>query len=112
MNPATKPIRSAEQKAEEEATRQLHAANPIRTLPASAIDQESFAVILGLIAKFKAVREKQGLSLAEVATRMGVDAAALVNFESGKNLNPTMATLCKWAEALGHRLDVDLMAVR
>src|ERR1051325_1910838 len=110
MKPTTKPKRSAEQRAEEEAIRRVHAANPIRERPASAINQQSFAAILSLVAKFKAARESQGLTLAEVAARMGIDAPALSRLETGKMLNPTLATLHKWAEALGQKLDVELSA--
>src|SRR2546421_400972 len=49
-----------------------------------------------------------GLNLADVAERMGIDAPALSRLETGKMLNPTLATLHKWAEALGQKLDVDL----
>jgi DNA-binding XRE family transcriptional regulator len=108
MKPKIKPERTAEQRAEEEAIRQKHAANPIRQQPVGAVNQQSFAAILRLLALFKAVRESQGLPLAEVAERMGVDPPALSRLETGKTLNPTLATLHKWAEALGQKLDVDL----
>lgn len=110
MNPAIKPKRSPEQRAEEEAIRRQHAANPIRAIPAAAISQESFASILGLIAKLKGAREKQGLSLAEVAERMGVDTNLLEGMEAGRVLNPAIGTLCKWAESLGQKLELDLVA--
>src|SRR3977135_1694238 len=105
MKPTMKPTRTAEQRAEEEAIRRQHAANPIRQRPAGAINQQSFAAILSLMVRFKAVRESQGLTLAEVAERMGIDAPALSRLETGKMLNPTLATLPKWAEALGPRLN-------
>ena len=76
--------------------------------PAGAISRQSFTAILTLVSRFKAAREAQGLTLAEVAERMGIDAPALSRLETGKVLNPTLATLHKWAEALGQRLDVDL----
>ena len=57
---------------------------------------------------FKTVRESQGLTLAAVAERMGIDPPALFRLETGKVLNPTLATLHKWAEALGQKLDVEL----
>ena len=60
------------------------------------------------MARFKAVRESQGLTLDAVAGRMGTDAPALSRLETGKVLNPTLATLHKWAEALGQKLDMDL----
>lgn len=111
MKPTMKPKRTAEQRAEEEAIRRQHAANPVRERPASAINRRSFMAILNLVAKFKAVRESQGLTLAEVAERMGIDAPGLSRLETGKILNPTLATLHKWAEALGRQLDVDLTPV-
>jgi DNA-binding XRE family transcriptional regulator len=104
MKPATKPKRTAE----EEAVRRRHAANPVRQPPAGAINQQSFAAILSLLARFKALRESQGLTLAEVAERMVIDAPALSRLETGKMLNPTLATLHKWAEALGQKLEVDV----
>jgi DNA-binding XRE family transcriptional regulator len=110
MKPMTKPKRTAEQRAEEDAVRRQHAARPIRRRPAGAINRQSFAAILVLVARFKAVRESQGLMLAEVAERMGIDPPALSRLETGKMLNPTLATLHKWAEALGRKLDVDLSA--
>lgn len=108
MKPTTKPTRTTEQRAEEEATRRQHATNPVRQRPANAINRQSFTAILGLVSRFKAVREGQGLTLAEVAGRMGMDPPALSRLETGKVLNPTLATLHKWAEALGQKLDVDL----
>lgn len=108
MKPTIKPKRTAEQRAEEEAIRKQHGANPIRQRPADAVNQQSFAAVLRLLARLKAVRESQGLTLAEVAQRMGIDAPALSRLETGKVLNPTLATLYKWAEALGQKLDVDL----
>ena len=108
MKPTTKPARSAEQRAQEEAVRRQHAANPVRQRPAGAISRRSFASILTVIAKFKAARECQSLTLAEVAGRMGIDAPALSRLESGHMLNPTLGTLLKWAEALGQKLDVDV----
>ena len=108
MKPTIKPMRTAEERAEEEAVRRQHTANPIRQRPAGVVNQQSFAAILSLMASFKAVRESQGLTLAELSERMGIDAPALSRLETGKMLNPTLATLHKWAEALGRKLDVDL----
>jgi DNA-binding XRE family transcriptional regulator len=108
MKSTAKPERTAEQRSEEETIRRQHAANAVRQRPAGAINQQGFAAILRLVARFKAVRESQGLTLADVAERMGIDAPALSRLETGKMLNPTLATLHKWAEALGQKLDVDL----
>jgi DNA-binding XRE family transcriptional regulator len=106
MKPTIKPKRTAEQRVAEEAVRRQHATNPIRQRPAGAVNQQSFAAILSLAAQFKTVRESQELTLAEVAGRMGIDPPALSRLETGKMLNPTLATLYKWAEVLGQKLDV------
>jgi DNA-binding XRE family transcriptional regulator len=111
MKPTIKPKRTPEQRAEEEAIRRQHAANPVRQRPAGGVNQQSFSAILRLVARFKAVREKEGLTLATVAERMGIDSPALSRLETGKMLNPTLATLHKWAEALGQKLDVELSAL-
>ena len=108
MKPTIKPKRTPLERTEEEAIRRHHAANPIRQRPAGSINQRSFTAILSLVTRFKSLRESQGLTLAEVAERMGIDPPALSRLETGKMLNPTLATLHKWAEALGQKLDVDL----
>jgi DNA-binding XRE family transcriptional regulator len=110
MKPTIKPSRTNEEKAEELAIRRQHGANPVRQRPAGAISRDSVAAILNLIARFKAGRESQDLTLTEVANCMGIDAPALSRLETGKVLNPTLATLHKWAEALGQKIEVDLSA--
>ena len=108
MKPTIKRERTAEQRAEEETIRRQHATKPVRKRPDGAVNQQSFSAILALLARFKAARENQGLTLAEVAQKMDIDAPALSRLETGKMLNPTLATLHKWAEAVGQNLNVDL----
>jgi DNA-binding XRE family transcriptional regulator len=108
MKPTVKPERTVEERAEEARIRRQHTAKPIRQKHAGAISRQSFNQILSLLARFKAERENQRLTLAEVAERMGIDPPALSRLETGKVLNPTLGTLHKWAEALGQKLSVDL----
>src|SRR5262245_36674763 len=49
----------------------------------------------------KRERERQGLTLAALAERTGIDQAALSRLESGRNANPTLETLNRVAAALG-----------
>jgi DNA-binding phage protein len=58
-----------------------------------------------LIAALRAERERQGLSLADVAERSGMDRAAIHKLEIGLNANPTYATLTRYASALGTRIE-------
>jgi transcriptional regulator with XRE-family HTH domain len=61
-----------------------------------------------LIAALRAERERQGLSLADVAERSGIDRAAIHKLEIGANTNPTLATLTRYAGALGARIEWNL----
>ena len=54
-------------------------------------------------AELRAERERQGLSLSEVAKRAGMDPAVLSRLEN-KGGNPTLETLCKVATALGKEI--------
>ena len=110
MKPIRSPERTAQQRAKEEAIRREHASKPLRERPEGTVDQQSFGAILNLLARFRAERERQGLTLAEVAQKMEIDPPALSRLETGKVLNPTLATLHKWAAALGRKLHVDLSA--
>jgi DNA-binding XRE family transcriptional regulator len=65
------------------------------------------AVAVGLRAllrKLRKAREAQGLSLAAVARRSGMDRTAVCRLEMGRQPNPTVDTLYRYAAALGKRL--------
>src|SRR5687767_14427904 len=49
-------------------------------------------------------RTRQGLSLAELATKTGIDEASLSRLETGRNLNPTVDTLYRVGMALGKEM--------
>jgi DNA-binding XRE family transcriptional regulator len=61
-----------------------------------------------LIVALRAERERQALSLAELAERTGFDRAAIHKLEIGANANPTLTTLARYAAALGARIEWDL----
>lgn len=65
-------------------------------------------VMRALAATLKSEREKRGLSLADVASRSGIDKAALSRFENAANLNPQLDTLLRYAEAIGAELNIDI----
>jgi DNA-binding XRE family transcriptional regulator len=62
----------------------------------------------GLLPQLKSAREAQGLSLADVTEKTGMDRAALSKLETGQRPNPTIDTLVRYAEAVGKRLVVTL----
>lgn len=65
-----------------------------------------------LIRQLKAAREAKGLSLADLTELTGMDRSALSKLETGQRANPTVATLVRYAEAVGKRLLVSLSDAR
>lgn len=53
------------------------------------------------LAALRRERERQGLSLSDVAERTGMDRATISRLETGKVINPTVGTLRTYAGALG-----------
>lgn len=51
----------------------------------------------------KRERQRRGLSIGDVAERSGLDRAVVSRLENGKQDNPTVATLMRYAAALGKR---------
>jgi DNA-binding phage protein len=51
-------------------------------------------------------RERQGLSLADINERTGIDRAALSRLENNEEANPTIVTLERYAEAVGKQMIV------
>ncbi len=51
----------------------------------------------------KLEREQCGLSIGDVAERSGLDRAVVSRLENGKQDNPTVATLMRYAAAVGKR---------
>lgn len=48
-------------------------------------------------------RERRGISIGDVAKRSGLDRAVVSRLENGKQDNPTVATLMRYAAAVGKR---------
>ena len=60
-------------------------------------------------AGLKALREEQGLSISVLAERTGMDRAMISRLENGQIDNPTIATVSRYARALGKRVVVRLV---
>lgn len=59
-----------------------------------------------VLSVLRAERERQGLSLADIQERTGIDRAALSRLENNEEANPTLTTLERYAEAIGRQLVV------
>jgi hypothetical protein len=66
---------------------------------------------LSAVATLRQERERRGLTLADVSERSGLDKGMLSRLENGKILNPTLATLWRYAEAIGVRVSLAIEKV-
>lgn len=103
-----KPAPSAEQRAAIEAIRERsrkERPGPDELIDRGELDelvpQAQYLEIRALGVRFRRVREGRGLSLTDLSERSGLTRAAISRLENGWNLNPTLETLFRYAEALG-----------
>jgi DNA-binding XRE family transcriptional regulator len=68
---------------------------------AEAVSQGEYLELRAMLTTLKKHRERQGLSLADVAARSGMDRSAVSRLENGVYVNPTVDTLYRYAEAIG-----------
>jgi DNA-binding phage protein len=61
-----------------------------------------------LLGALQAERKRQGLSLADIHERTGIDRAALSRLENNEEANPTLTTLERYASAVGKHMIVFL----
>jgi transcriptional regulator with XRE-family HTH domain len=73
-------------------------------------EYEKLADEFSLLDQFLKARAAQGLTQAQVAEKIGTTQSAVARMESGSGKHsPSLATLTKYADALGHRLEVRLV---
>jgi DNA-binding XRE family transcriptional regulator len=60
--------------------------------------------LLALMTQLKKERERQNLSLTDLAERSDLTRSAISRLENGWNINPTLDTLFRYASALGMHL--------
>src|SRR5271166_2288780 len=72
------------------------------------LDPEDLAAFRAFISTLRDARLTRGMSLEELASQSKLDKAALSRLEAGKQSNPTIATLLKYARALDMPLTLSL----
>lgn len=72
-------------------------------------DDEARATLQEGLQLLKTERINQGLSLADLQKRTGIERPNLSRLENETDANPTIATLIRYAEALGKRLMIVLV---
>src|SRR5436853_4449255 len=79
--------------------------------PAVKVEYDAQAEEYALLDELLRARHHAGLTQAEVAERMGTKTPAVARLEAGggaKRHSPSLATLRKYAEAVGCRLEIRL----
>ena len=95
----------------EEARRQVRGEEAEIRRKAKQYKQEHDAARAALreaIQLLKEERIRQGLSLTDIQQRTGIEPSNLSRLENDSTSNPTIATLIRYAEALGKRLEIIL----
>ena len=83
--------------------------------PAVKAEFDAQAEEFALLDELLRARKRAGLTQAEVATRMGTKPPAVARLEAGggsQRHSPSIATLRKYAEAVGCRLEIRLRSSR
>ena len=75
-----------------------------------AVRMSDLDAVLKLAGRLRKAREATGLTLAQLSEQTGIDEPSLSRLETGKTLNPTVATLFRVAAALGLDLGFTLTA--
>jgi ribosome-binding protein aMBF1 (putative translation factor) len=97
---AVEAIRARRHTPEADAERERFREEIREEFPPAAPDE----ALLDTLTALRADRERQGLSLADVAKRTHMDKATLSKLETGKVANPTYLTIRTYARALGKRV--------
>jgi transcriptional regulator with XRE-family HTH domain len=83
--------------------------------PAVKAEYDAQAEEFALLDELLRARKRAGLTQAEVATRMGTKTPAVARLEAGggsRRHSPSIATLRKYAKAVGCRLEIRLRSSR
>lgn len=82
--------------------------------PAIMAEYEAQADEFALLVELLKARHRAGMSQAEVAERMGTKTSAVTRLETiggSRRRSPSLATLQKYAQAVGYRLDLKLRRI-
>ncbi len=82
----------------------IHAAKVLLPRPLADCRQAS-----DIIRELRKAREAEAVSLADLEQSTGIRKSALARLENSKAPNPTLATLQRYCEALGKRIEVSIV---
>jgi DNA-binding XRE family transcriptional regulator len=108
--PAAKPKWTAQDRARHKAIREEFAHCPTQADLEASGDHEgpiksgAYFAVKVVVHELKKAREAAGLTLAAVSKLTGMDQASLSRLENGRQPNPTVDTLWRYASAVGRQL--------
>jgi DNA-binding Xre family transcriptional regulator len=65
-----------------------------------------------IVSELRVIREQLNVSLTELASRTGMTVGNLSRLENMDGPNPTIETLRRYAQAIGHRIEIAVVAER
>jgi DNA-binding Xre family transcriptional regulator len=68
-----------------------------------------YTMLREAVAALKSTREELGLSLADIKASTGIEKSNLSRLENDPLANPTIDTLCRYAEAVGKTIVITLV---
>ena len=71
-------------------------------------EQLRSSILKAAMQLLQAERIRQGLSLSDIQRKTGIEPPNLSRLENDNSANPTIATLTRYAEALGKKLEIVL----
>jgi hypothetical protein len=71
--------------------------------PETVMTMGMYFDVQSALRSLKQERQRTGLSISDIASRSGLDRAIVSRLENGKQENPTVATLMRYAAAVGKR---------
>ncbi len=74
-----------------------------------AVNHGDVLDLMKTLSHFKLLRQRTGMSLAQLSKKTGIDKAAISRLENGVASNPTLLTLLSLANGLGKRVVVKLV---
>ncbi len=73
-----------------------------------SVKQGQYLALAQFAAAFRLLRQQLHLSLADLASKSGIDRAAISRLESGQADNPTIQTLERLAKSVGKRIRIEM----
>ena len=107
-----RPLSDADRKKYQRMREEIEADKPRINAIAQRLQREhdeALAELAQVVDRLREAREEQGLSLADVRDRSGLQRSAVCRLENDMGANPTLSTMMRFARAVGKRIVIKLI---